>query len=54
LPPGTGTYQVEIAYADGTVVKQSLDIISINDVTYYLNSDPWPEILDKIISVISL
>lgn len=45
LPPGTGTRQVEIEYADGTVVKRSLDTITIDGVIYYLDSDPWPEIL---------
>lgn len=45
LPPGTGTRQVEIEYADGTVIKRSLDTITIDGVIYYLDSDPWPEIL---------
>ena len=53
LPPGTGTWQVEIEYADGTVVKQSLDTITIDGVIYYLDSDPQPEILEKIMSMVS-
>ena len=53
LPPGTGTWQVEIEYADGTVVKRSIDTITINGVIYYLKSDPWPEILEKIMSMVS-
>jgi YD repeat-containing protein len=53
LPPGTGTLQVEIEYADGTVVKRSLDTITINGVCYYLDSDPQPAILEEILSMVS-
>ena len=54
LPPGIGTYQVEIEYADGSVIKRSLDTITINGVTYYLESDPQPDILEEIFSKASL
>jgi hypothetical protein len=53
LPPGTGTWQVEIEYADGTVVKRSLDTITIDGVIYYLKSDLWPDILVEIMSMVS-
>ena len=51
LPPGTGTWQVEIEYADGTIVKRSLDTITIDGDIYYLHSDPQPEILKRIMSM---
>lgn len=53
LPPGTGTWQVEIEYADSSVVKRSLDTITIDGVIYYLQSDPWPEIFERIMSMVS-
>ena len=53
LPPGTGTVQVEIEYTDGTIIKRSLDTITVNGVIYYLNSDPMPEILEEILAKIS-
>ena len=53
LPPGTGFYQVEIWYTDGTVIKQSLDTITIDGVIYYLNSDPYPEIFYEMIAKVS-
>lgn len=52
LPPGTGTWQVEIEYADGTIVKRSLDTITIDGDIYYLHSDPQPEILKRIMSMV--
>ncbi|MBE6977294.1 MAG: hypothetical protein E7438_01440 [Ruminococcaceae bacterium] len=54
LPPGSGTYQVEIEYADGTVIKRSLDTITINGVIYYLKAEQHPEILEEIFSKVSL
>ncbi|MBR5272139.1 MAG: hypothetical protein IKU25_01915 [Clostridia bacterium] len=49
VPPGTNTYYVEIEYRDGTVIKQGLDIIKIDGVSYELESDDAPLCLDNII-----
>jgi hypothetical protein len=49
-PPGTNTVQVEIAYAEGTVVKHGLDTTVIHDVVYYLDGDPAPESFNEILS----
>ena len=43
LPPGTNTYFVEIEYADGTVVKEGLDVIVIDDTLYLLDNDTYPD-----------
>ena len=50
LPPGTNTYFVEIAYADGTVVKEGLDVIVIDDTLYLLDNDTYPDCFREIIS----
>ena len=50
LPPGTNTYFVEIAYADGTVVKEGLDVIVIDDTLYLLDNDTYPDCFKEIIS----
>ena len=50
LPPGTNTYFVEIEYADGTVVKEGLDVIVIDDTLYLLDNDTYPDCFREIIS----
>ena len=50
LPPDTNTYFVEIEYADGTVVKEGLDVIVIDDTLYLLDNDTYPDCFKEIIS----
>ncbi len=54
LPPGTNAYQVEIEYSDGTIIKESLDIIVIDEIAYYLKSDKTPDCFMEIMSKTSL
>ena len=54
VPPGTNTHYVEIEYLDGTVVKQGLDTISVDGVTYYLNHADAPDCFSEIISKTSI
>ena len=49
-PPGTNTQHVEIEYADGSVLKCGLDMISIDGVNYYLKHDPAPACLEEILA----
>ena len=53
-PPGTNTCRVEIEYLDGTVVKEGLDTISIEGVTYYLKHAATPDCFSEIISKTSI
>ena len=53
-PPGTNTYRVEIEYIDGTIVKQGLDTVSVDGVTYYLNHADAPDCFSEIISKTSI
>ena len=50
IAPGTNTYYVEIEYLDGTVVREGLDVIIVDGVSYYVNSAPTPDCFWKIIS----
>ena len=54
LPPGTNTVNVEIEYLDGTVVKNGLDTITVDGITYYIKGDTAPECYNEIISKVSL
>lgn len=54
IAPGTNTYYVEIEYLDGTVVKEGLDIIKVDGVSYCVKSDPNPDCFWEIISKTSL
>jgi len=54
LPPGTNTYYVEIEYSDGTIIKNGLDTIKKDGVTYCLKSDKKPECFMEIISKASI
>ena len=54
VPPGTNTHYVEIEYLDGTVVKQGLDTISVDGVTYYLKHADAPDCFSEIISKTSI
>lgn len=54
VPPGTNTYRVEIEYIDGTIVKQGLDTISVDGVTYYLKHADAPDCFSEIISKTSI
>ncbi len=54
VPPGTNTHYVEIEYLDGTVVKQGLDTISVDSVTYYINHADAPDCFSEIISKTSI
>ena len=54
LPPGTNTVYVEIEYLDGTIVKEGLDVITIDGVSYYLKHAPNPACFTEIISKATL
>ena len=54
LPPGTNTYFIEIAYADGTVIKQGLDVAEIDGIAYYTVHAQTPECYWDIVSLTSL
>ena len=51
---GTNTYYVKIEYSDGTIIKEGLDIILIDDTRYLLEKEPYPDCFEDIISKISL
>lgn len=50
LPPGTNTYYVEVEYTDGEVVKQGLDVISVDGTTYRLECGKRPDCFMEILS----
>ena len=50
ISPGTNTYCVEIEYLDGTIVKEGLDVIIVDGVSYYVKSAPKPDCFWEIIS----
>ena len=52
--PGTNTYYVKIEYSDGTVIKEGLDIISIDGTRYLLKKEKYPNCFMNIISKASL
>ena len=54
VPPGTNTIHVEIAYSDGSIVKQGMDTTVVDGVAYYIIGDRSPECYDEIISKTSL
>ena len=54
IAPGTNTYCVEIEYLDGTIVKEGLDVIIVDGVSYYVKSAPNPDCFWEIISKTSL
>ena len=43
LAPGSDSISVEIAYDDGTIVKNGLDTIEIDGITYYMKCEEAPE-----------
>ena len=47
---GTNTYYVEIEYSDGTIIKEGLDVISIDGTRYLLEKEPYPSCFENIIS----
>ena len=47
---GTNTHYVEIEYTNGTVVKEGLDVILIDDTRYLLKKDQYPDCFLDIIS----
>ena len=51
---GTNTYYVEIEYSDGTVIKEGLDVITIDRTRYLLKKEPYPSCFENIISKTSL
>ena len=52
--PGTNTYYVKIEYSDGTIIKEGLDIISIDGTRYLLKKEKYPNCFMNIISKASL
>ena len=51
---GTNTYHVEIEYADGTIIKEGLDVIVVDGTRYLLQKDKYPDCFAEIISKTSL
>ena len=51
IPPGTNTYHIEIEYADGTVVEEGLDVITVDGTAYCVNKDATPDCFWEIVSV---
>lgn len=49
-PPGTDTICVEIAYSDGTVIRQGLDTVEIGWFLYYTNIPEPPACFQEILS----
>ena len=49
--PGTNTYYVKIEYSDGTIIKEGLDIISIDGTRYLLKKEKYPNCFMNIITV---
>ena len=54
LPPGTNTYHVEIEYLDGTIVKEGLDVIEVDGISYYVKHATYPDSFMDIISKTSI
>ena len=52
LPPGTDTVHVEIEYSDGTIVKNGIDTMVVDSVTYELTHAAMPESYQDIISAL--
>ena len=50
VPPGTNFYFVEIEYSDGTAIKESLDLVEIDGISYILKQEPYPECFREIIA----
>ncbi|MBQ7045471.1 MAG: hypothetical protein IJN65_03150 [Clostridia bacterium] len=51
---GINTHVVEIEYADGTVIKEGLDLVVIDSTSYYIKGDKAPDCFEDIISKSSL
>lgn len=49
--PGTNTYHIEIEYADGTVIEEGMDVITVDGTAYCVNKDATPDCFWKIVSV---
>lgn len=49
-PPGTNTICVEIAYSDGTVIRQGLDTVEIGWFLYYTDQPEPPACFQEILS----
>ena len=54
LEPGTNTIHVEIEYQDGTVIKQGLDTVTLNGITYKTKYEKPPACFQDILSRTSL
>ena len=50
LPPGTNFYVVKIEYADGTILKSGLDVIEVDEGSYYVKHEDYPDCFWNIIS----
>ncbi len=51
---GTNTRYVKIEYSDGTIIKEGLDVITIDRTRYLLKKEPYPSCFENIISKTSL
>ncbi len=46
---GTGFYWVEIEYLDGTIIKENLDMMTVDGTRYLLAKDKYPDCFMNII-----
>lgn len=51
---GTNTRHVEIEYANGTIIKEGLDLIVVDGTSYSIKGDKAPDCFAEIISKTSL
>ena len=54
VSPGTDTVHVEIEYSDGTVIKNGVNTMMIDGITYYIKSGDVPECYEEILSHTSM
>lgn len=54
VSPGTDTVHVEIEYSDGTVIKNGVNTMTIDGVTYYIECGDAPECYEEILSRTSM
>ena len=48
--PGVNSLWIKIEYEDGTIIKQSLDMVEINGITYLIQGGAYPPCYERILS----
>ncbi len=54
IPPGTNTHEVRIEYYDGTVIKEGMDVVTVDGTLYYVKHATPPSCLGDILSKTSI